>query len=360
MKILAVTGASGGHIFPALSFLNSFNARESIDQILLVLPSRSKKLPLDLNPKNTVFIESVKLSSLLSRDFIKELIKVFKSFLQGLRIFFDFKPDIVVGFGSIDSVFLVMLAWFLRVKTVIHEQNVIPGKANILLARFADKVCISFFETSRYLSNYNLKTALTGNPIRQDLISVSKQEARGFFGIDENRFTILVMGGSQGSEHINRVFQGILKSVHNKEFQVIHITGNDQLKEVESNYRELGIKAVVFSFLKKVNFAFCAADIALTRSGATTISELIYFKLPAVMSPYPFAGKHQLENAMILEQKGCAVIVKDSDLDSQVFADVIKGLIGNYDKINLMRCGYKSFPESNAAEKLKEAVLSVY
>ncbi len=358
MKILAVAGASGGHIFPALSFLDLPEDYIHKHNILLVLPSRSLGMDFRLKAGDIKFVESVKVSL---RGFKPaQAVCLIRSFLQSLKIFSDFRPDIVVGFGSADSVFLIMLGWLLRARTVIHEQNVLPGRANLFLSRFVDRIAISFPETERYFPVSEVKIVLTGNPIRKSLIRMDKKKARKFFGLDEGVFTILVMEGSQGSCHINRSFLNSLKFMRGNNFQVIHIAGKGFADSIGSAYVDIGVKGKVFGFLREMEFAFSAADLVLARSGATTVTELIHFKLPSILSPYPFAREHQLENARVLSSKGCAIIIDDCELDSCVLSDTLKSFMDNPGKIEALRMGFKDFPEVNAAEGLRKQVLSLY
>jgi UDP-N-acetylglucosamine--N-acetylmuramyl-(pentapeptide) pyrophosphoryl-undecaprenol N-acetylglucosamine transferase len=168
MRILAVTGASGGHIYPALAFLERVKKEERVTDMLLVLPSRSIKFDFNSFSCKICYIPSARVSFSLNRKNIAAFLVFIRGAWEGLRILLKFKPDMVIGFGSIDSVSLVMAAWFFRIKTIIHEQNVLPGKANRFLAKFVDKVAISFPESKRYLCLPKGKVVLTGNPMRHN------------------------------------------------------------------------------------------------------------------------------------------------------------------------------------------------
>lgn len=360
MKIIVVAGASGGHIYPALAFLEKLPKEKCVSDALLVLPSRSIKADFDSCNYPIRYISSGRVSLTLSRKSISAFLNFLKGGWESFRILLKFKPDIVVGFGSIDSVFLVMLAWFFRIKTIIHEQNVLPGKANRFLAKFVDKVAVSFPESKPYFDLPASKIVLVGNPIRNSLKKISKEKAVDFFSLDKEKFTILVMGGSQGSKHINAAFLNTVGLIKERAYlQVIHLLGKEKRREISEAYERIGIKAKVFDFFSTMEFAYSAADLTVTRSGASTISELIHFKLPAIIFPYPYAYEHQLENAKILGGRGCAVVMNESNLDDGLFLETLELLIKDKNILNNMILNFDSFPVISAASRLKEAVLTL-
>jgi UDP-N-acetylglucosamine--N-acetylmuramyl-(pentapeptide) pyrophosphoryl-undecaprenol N-acetylglucosamine transferase len=360
MKILVVAGASGGHIYPALAFLAKLPGDKRISDALLVLPSRSIKADFSAGDYKIVYISSARIGFSLNRKNIIAFFTFLRESWESFLIFIKFKPDLVVGFGSIDSIPLVIFAWFFRVKAVIHEQNVLPGRANRFLAKFVDKVAVSFPESKQYFHLPENKLALTGNPLRGTLKKISKEEALDFLGLDKDKFTILVMGGSQGSRHINSAFLHAIGSIKDRSgIQVIHLLGKDEIDETREAYRKMDIKAKVFNFFSAMEFAYSAANLAVTRAGASTIFELIYFKLPAIILPYPFAHAHQLENAKILSKRGCAVVINESSLDTGLFPETLSLLIKDKKILDNMILNYDSFPVVSAAVRLKDEVLSL-
>lgn len=361
MKILTVTGASGGHIYPVLAFLEMLTAEGEGNEALLVLPSRSLKVDFSSCKYPIKYISSGRVSLSFNRKSVFAFLNFLKGGWESFSILLKFNPDIVVGFGSIDSIPLVILAWFFRIKAIIHEQNVLPGKANRFLAKFVDKVAISFPESKRYLDLPANKLVLTGNPIRSSLKKVDKEKALNYFSFDKDKITILVMGGSQGSKHINAAFLNVAKSIKERvNLQVIHLLGKEERGEISGAYERMNIKAKVFDFFSAMEFAYSAADLAVTRAGASTISELVYFKLPAIIFPYPYAYEHQLENAKILGERGCAVIMNESNLENSLFLDKLELLIKDRNILNNMILRFNSFPVVSAAKRLKEEALSLH
>lgn len=315
MRILAVAGASGGHIFPALGLLEAARASGKVTDTLLVLP---KKINIAAESLATCKVRYIHASNIkLSVDFRNfiAILEYVKAFFEGVFIILEFRPRVVVGFGSLVSIPLVMPAWLFRIKTIVHEQNVVPGRANRFLSLFVDKIALSFEETRSYLKASPSRMALTGNPLRKDLRIVKKEAALEFFGLGPDKKTILVMGGSKGSVRINNEFVkavGMLEG--KKEIQVIHLSGEDEKEQLKKEYSRLGIEARVFGFFDQMHYAYSASDFVVCRAGATTIAELRFFRLPAIIIPYPFAYEHQLANAEFLRKSACAAIAKEEEL----------------------------------------------
>ena len=355
MKIIAVTGASGGHIFPALSFLEELKEKHSEIEVLLVLPKRSVKKK--IIPENIFKIKYISTSGLTFT--LGSLFNFLLGSAQSLELLLKFKPDLVVGFGSADSLPLVFLAWLLRIKTLIHEQNVLPGKANKILAKLVDKVAVSFPQTSEYLSINPSRITVTGNPIRKDLVNIEKDKALNFFGFCE-KFTLLVIGGSQGSHRMNLALLKAFSTVDkNFPFQVIHITGLDDAELIKKGYEKLKIKAKVFSFLSQINYAYSASDLVISRAGGSAIYELIFFRKPAILIPYPFAYAHQLKNAQVLKNLGSALIVRDNDLDYDLLKNNIENLFFDPEKLSAMRACYGNMVSFNASNLLVNLALEL-
>lgn len=360
MKILVVTGSSGGHIFPALGFLDTLRDRRKNIDLLLVLPKKniSKQIENIDYRVNYISISSVKLK-LDFKNFIA-ILRYFKGSVESMAILLAFRPDSVIGFGSLASVPMVLFAWFFRMKTLIHEQNVIPGRANRFLARFADKIAVSFTETRDYFKAYQRKIILTGNPIRKELNRIDRIKALEFFGFDKDKFTLLIMGGSQGSHRVNLVSLEAISRISDKfKLQVIHLSGPLDYDLLKHRYKDLNISLRLFSFLESMQYAYSACDLVVSRAGASTIAEIIFFALPAIIIPYPFAYRHQIANARVLGKAGSAFIIEDRDLDSNALSRGIESLLSNPDRIKSMRSCYAGLFAPDANKIFTENVLAL-
>lgn len=356
MRILAVAGASGGHIFPAVGLLEAAQA-SGITDTLLVLP---RKINVDAESVASCKVRYIDASNIkLTVDFHNfiAILKYIKAFFEGVFIILEFRPHAVVGFGSLVSIPLLMPAWLFRIRTIVHEQNIVPGKANRFLSRFVDKIALSFEETGSYLKVPPSKAVLTGNPVRRGMVVLGRKEALAFFGLVASKKTVLVMGGSKGSVAVNSEFirsVGMLKG--KEEIQVIHLAGGNDIKELEGAYSRLGIEARVFGFFNRMHYAYSASDFAVCRAGATTVAELLRYRLPAIIVPYPFAYEHQFANAEFLRKAGCAVIAKEEELAKE---GLLPGLLASFiDPATLknMRSAYEGLPVLRADKLLLELI----
>lgn len=349
VRVLVTTGASGGHVFPALSFLDALKAQYQDTDTLLVLPQSCVLAQAGISADRLKYISITSRQAGFNLKTPLFLFNLAKGALQTLLILLEFRPDIVVGFGSLASVPAIFFAWFFRIATLIHEQNVLPGRANLFLGIFADKIAISFSQSRDYFKRGRKKIVHTGNPIRRQLVRIDKDKALDYFGFDKDKFTILVMGGSQGSHRINLEF---LKAMSGEQgFQIIHLSGSGDYDYLKERYRDLNFKVKLFKFLEGMQYAYSACDLAISRAGATTIAEIIFFQIPSILIPYPYAHAHQCANAKILSGKGCAILIKDEDLTAGGLKNNIEYLRGDADKIRNMRLAYRDLimPDASAA-----------
>lgn len=365
MRILVVTGSSGGHIFPALSFLDALNYRCKDIDTILILPLSRRPLCQDIAQKGIV-VNYISISPIRPipdfKNFIAVL-KFFKGLTESIRILLKFKPKIVVGFGTLVCIPMVVFAKIFGIKTLIHEQNVMPGRANRFLAKFADRIAVSFDETKIYLRGYQEKIVLTGNPIRKELEPIGKNRALDFFRLSNDKFTILVMGGSQGSRRINFGFLRAISAIAGKSrLQAIHLAGPSDYDLLQQGYKDaLGADIRLFRFLESqsMQYAYSACDLVVSRGGASTIAEIISFGLPAIIIPYPFAYEHQMANARILEKMGSAIIIEDSRIHEDVLQKKIEDFLKDPQKIKAMGANYNNICRLNTDELLVQEALSL-
>lgn len=360
VKILVVTGQSAGHIFPALSFLDNLKREHREAEALLVMSSPNLEISIPAAKYKVKYLTfTTPRLGLHPRNLIA-LFNLLKGALKSLFLLLEFRPALVVGFGGLGSVPLVLFAWLFRLKTLIHEQNVIPGRANRLLARFVDRVAISFPETKAHLSISQNRIVVTGNPVRQQLQKVDRFKALNFFGFSPDKFTILVMGGTLGSHRINMSF---LKAVSTMPYisrlQVIHLTGLKDYGLLAARYSQLNLQLKLFAFLKEMQYAYSVCDLVVARGGATTIAELIKFHLPAIIIPYPFAYQHQMYNAHSLKGMGAATVIKDEELDTDRLRECLDELINTPERLRFMREHYNAIKVPDADNLLVYAVVSL-
>lgn len=358
MKVLVVGGLSGGHIFPALAFLDALRLKNKRVTTLLVLPKAVLAKGLRIEQESVRFVPTSNIVFKISRAGFLSIIKFIAGIYASLFLLIEFRPDVVVGFGSIVCAPFIILAWVFRIKTLIHEQNVIPGRANRLLGYFSDKIALSFKETAQYLpAAIAAKAPVTGNPLRKDLVKMDRQEAARFFGFDSQKVTILVMGGSLGSRNINTFFLAALTALKEKnDLQVIHLSGARDFVFLKTAYEKIGAAVRLYAFFDQMQYAYSAATLAICRAGASSITEIIAFGLPAIIIPYPYAEGHQTANAQLLQKKGSALLIKDEELSAELLLRKMEELLNDRSRLSGMRAALDGFASPNAAMALAEQV----
>lgn len=340
-KVLIAAGGSGGHIFPAIALASTLLKDENYDLDIRFVGS-NKVLDRRIFEKEGLDFSLLSANKLPYRVTLGALIFFVRLFFDLVKSFFiviSYKPDVVVGFGGYVSVPVIFVSYLFRVPRVVHEQNVVPGRANRLLFKMADVIAVSFRETIEYLGPDKRKALFTGNPIRASILKDAKESGKGALGLDESKFTILVIGGSQGAHTLNETFIKAMREIDEeikKSLQIIHITGLKDYGWAREEYGILGIEHRVYSFIDRIEKAYSASDLIVTRSGASCIFEIAFFGRPMILVPYPFALSHQSENAKVFSQNGAAIIIDERDLSAGSFKDDILNLLGDEGRLNKM------------------------
>ncbi len=323
MKILIVAGGTGGHILPAMALAKEIKAK-NIGKLLFAISSRKQDRDIIFGKGiDFTILPVVPLKSKNIFSVIGFLARLFIGTIESMRILLKFKPDAVVGFGGYVSGPVVLLASISGVKTIIHEQNVYPGKANRILARFVNKIAISFPDTRSFLKGFESKIIYSGNPLREGFKKDNSQKLA-------DSFNVLIIGGSQGAHRLNTVVPdaiGIMQDSHRNMLNLIHIAGENEPGDVKKSYEKIGIKNRVFSFTEHMARFYNECDFVISRSGAMTVSELLALGIPAILVPYPYAGGHQKLNAMVLERTGLGVLLEEKDLTPSIMRDAILKLM---------------------------------
>jgi UDP-N-acetylglucosamine--N-acetylmuramyl-(pentapeptide) pyrophosphoryl-undecaprenol N-acetylglucosamine transferase len=283
----------------------------------------------------------------------------FKAGLDQCRsLYAEFKPDAVLGMGGFTSTAPILAGRMRKVPTFVHESNAIPGKANRLNARLVTRVLLGFKECERYLPAQ--KCEVTGTPIRASLARrKDKTEALATFGLTPGRPTLLVMGGSQGAQGINRSLQNALPQLAGHALQVIHLTGKQDEQIMRESYAAAGIPAFVAAFHHRMEEAYSAADFCIARSGAASLTEVSHFALPSVLIPYPHAAEdHQTLNAKIFAQAGAAELLNEHEITGELLAKKLRWFLDEPTRLSEMAARAASLAPRDAAERVVEAMLN--
>ncbi|MBI3602280.1 MAG: undecaprenyldiphospho-muramoylpentapeptide beta-N-acetylglucosaminyltransferase [Candidatus Omnitrophica bacterium] len=324
MRIVIATGGTGGHIFPALQTACVLRDRghEVIFAGVLALSEEKVKA----QGFKTIVIKARgltnrSLTGLLQFSFF--MLQAIGSAIQALG---QTQPDKVIGFGGYGSFAVVLAARLLHIPTMIHEQNMVPGKANRLLAKVVKKVAISFLETQNYLNPH--KIVLTGCPCHQQRSLESRENLLQKFSLEADRATILLLGGSQGSQKLNEVFFAMMSSGgQHRPVQAIHMTGAKEYLLYTTKYQNSSLPVKVFEFISPIEEAYAIADVVIARAGAATVWELGFFAKPSILVPYPLADGHQKYNAQLLVRGGLAQMIEQKDLTADILKKAVQSLL---------------------------------
>ncbi len=320
MKVLIATGGTGGHIFPAIETAKALRVRGHQVSFAGVLGVAADKIKALDFPVFTLCAKGLNDRSFLGWLNFGRIMS--QAVWASFAVIRQSVPDKIIGFGGYGAFPVVMAGALMRCPVLIHEQNVVPGKANALLSTVVKKVAISFEGSRRYLNAS--KVVWTGCPCHHSAVP-SKSEGLRAFGLEDNKKTIVLLGGSQGSQKLNEIFFELMMDLSPYQFQAVHMTGTREYPLYEKRYNRANV--VVKAFIDNIAQAYAAADIVIARAGAATISELGALGIPAVLIPYPFAGNHQKYNAEVLGHAGAAVIVEQKDLTKSSLKEAVTRIL---------------------------------
>jgi len=318
IRLVVAGGGTGGHLFPGLVVAREVKARDEEAKILFV--TGKKRMESEIIVRSGFDQASIAVEGMKGRGWkgAMVLLKLPWSFLQCLGIMREFKPHLVFGVGGYSSGPVCLAAGALGIPAAVHEQNSYPGVTNRLLCRVVDRVFISFEESRACFGGGNLY--LTGNPIREEFLAAKPRDRR------DPRFTVLVIGGSQGARAINDAFVEalVILKARGRDLHVIHQTGQMDHERIQAAYREKGLQGEVSAFIQDMAGAYAQADLVVSRAGAGAVFELAAVGKPSILIPYPFAANnHQETNARVLVEAGGAEMMVQEAMNGDVLADAV-------------------------------------
>ena len=325
VNILLSGGGTGGHIYPAIAIANEIKIRFKGVNILFV--GAHNRMEMEKVPQAGYKIKGLWISGIQRKLTINNLMFPFKlisSCWNAFKIIKQFKPNVVIGTGGFASGPTLWVANWLKIPTLIQEQNSYPGITNKLLAKKVAKICVAYDDMEQYFpANKLIKT---GNPVRNDLLQVAnvREEAIAFFNLNPSKKTLLVLGGSLGARAINQLIETNLDYFVANNIQIIWQTGKLYFEDYKKHNSVTGIQT--HAFLNQMNFAYAAADFIISRAGASSISELCIVAKPTIFIPSPnVAEDHQTKNALAVVQNKAALMIKESALSSfkNIFDDLL-------------------------------------
>lgn len=357
-RIIIAGGGTGGHIFPAIAIANALKKREPGVEILFV--GALGKMEMEKVPQAGYKIQGLDIAGFNRSSLIKNIglpFKLVKSFFQVRSIFNSFKPDAAIGVGGYSSFPVLRYAQAKGIPTFIHESNSFAGKSNILLGKKATRIFTGTEGMEKFFPAESI--LVTGNPVRETIVRtvVSRTDGQQFFGLDQNKKTVLVVGGSLGAKSINESIDAGFEKMLDNGLQLVWQTGKPYAEKAKQ--RTNGRAGVwVNDFITKMENAYAAADIVVARAGAMTVAELCVVKKPVIFVPYPFAAEdHQTVNARLLVNANAAIMVKDADASKIV--DMVIELASNEGRQTELKKNIEQFAITDADKVIAEQVLKL-
>lgn len=358
LRIVIAGGGTGGHLFPGIAIAQEFISRVPEAEVLFVGTDRVFEKSV-LSEKGFRH-RSISAEGIKGRNWWRKLLSVFKlpkGILESLWILLTFRPRLIVGVGGYSAGPVVIGAWLVGIKRVLHEQNALPGITNRMLSRFSNGIFVSFEQTTTYFKGRPVWVA--GNPVRHEILGATIKTAT--VRNKEKPFSVLIMGGSQGAHSINMAMMDALGHVGNGErYGFIHQTGTEDELKVKARYQDMGYKATVQPFFKDMASRFQDADLIICRAGATTVAEITALGKAAIFIPYPYAAdNHQMLNAKGLETAGAAEMILEDDLSGVGLAERIEFYASEPDRLRRMEETAKALGKPDAARTIVDECLKL-
>ncbi|MDR2975974.1 MAG: undecaprenyldiphospho-muramoylpentapeptide beta-N-acetylglucosaminyltransferase [Streptococcaceae bacterium] len=354
MKIVLTGGGTGGHIYPALAFAKYLQKIEPGSEFLYIGTEKgleSTIVPAAGFPFKTVDVQGIRRS--LSPDNIRTAWKFFRSTADAKKIIADFKPDVVFGTGGYVSGPVVYAATRLKIPTIIHEQNAVPGVANKFLAKRVNKVAVAFHHAEQHFPAE--KVVFVGNPRAQEVADIKASDILKTYDLDPRKQTVVIFGGSRGALTINKAVVSALPELEHQSYQTLYASGEiyyDDFKKEFVRFDECP-NIAIRPYISDMSEVLSSASLIVARSGATTIAEVTALGLPAIFIPSPnVTNDQQTKNAMELVDAGAAVMIKDADLTADKLLKSISDILSNMERYEKMKAASLAAGVPDALERL--------
>jgi len=351
MRVLIAGGGTGGHLFPGVAIAEELRARDPDAAVRFVGTERGiearvlPKLGWDL-----ALVEVSGLKTVGALGALRGALRIPGALLQSRRLIQQFQPDVVVGVGGYASGPVVLMARLMGLPTAICEQNSIPGLTNKILGRFVRRVFVNFDESKRFFKPR--KVVLSGNPVRRGLLAAFAEATPAPHATPR----VFVCGGSLGATKVNEIAsEALIALAGDRRFTVVHQTGAADVDKIRARYVEAGLDAEVHAFIDQMVREYLAADLVISRAGATTLAELAIAGKPAILVPYPFAAdNHQELNAREMAEAGAAVMYRQVDVTPAILAQTLGELLGDPDRRARMGSAMKALARPGAAATIAD------
>ena len=334
MKVVISAGGTGGHIYPALAIINKIKEKEPNSEFLYI--GTHNRMEKDIVPKYGIPFKSIEIYGFNRKNLFKNF-KTIKCLISAKskckKIIKEFNPDVVIGVGGYVTAPVIMAAHSLKIKTFIHEQNSVAGKANLTLSKIVDLIGVSFKSSIKEFPKN--KTIFTGNPCMEDAIKKDAMDKKEL-GLDKNKKLVLFVMGSLGSSKVNNFLVDSMNLFKNKDYEILFVTGKNDYEEISKKKFSKNIKVV--PYVENMTRIMKNTDLIVTRAGASTLSEIIALKIPSILIPSPYVpNNHQYINSMDLVNEDAAVLFEEKNLDSKELVNKIDSILNDGKKITQMK-----------------------
>ena len=364
LRIIITGGGTGGHIYPALSIAERLKRDKPGTEVLYVGSKDGMESNIVPNHLPYEGIEAVQLNKKISLKMLKSLWRLVKSFFQSRRIIKAFDPDVVIGTGGYVAGTCVLAAALKGIPTAVHEQNAFPGMTNRILSRFVDVVMLSFDEARPYFKHPE-KMRYTGLPVMERFFKTSRKQARTKLNYSDDLRVILTVGGSNGALYLNQTMMQVYEEMQTMENVLfVHISGKRYYKSleasIESGHYSVGDRVNLLSFTDDMSTYLNAADLVISRAGASTIFEIMAAQVPSVIVPSPnVANNHQFYNAQLIDKRGLGVVISESELTPELMVHTLTDFLNDPSKLEIMRSNCEKIDLSSTMDRITETIYAL-
>lgn len=348
MRVIITAGGTGGHIYPAIAIINKIKEMEPKSEFIYI--GTHNRMEKDIIPPlgiKYIGIEIYGLSTsikLMGRN-VKNVFLIQKAIKRCVSIIKEFKPNIVIGVGGYVTYPVIVAAKKMGVKTFIHEQNSIPGKSNRALAKKADKIGVSFKDSSKYFDES--KVVFTGNPVSENAIKAEKI-SKTKYGLHASKKSVLIFNGSLGSSSINNKMIDYLKSVKDKKYEVLYITGKSSYEKFLEN--KFPDNVYVVPYVENLSALMKDIDVIVSRAGASSVAEIEALRIPAILIPSPYvANNHQYYNALSIVSCNAGLMIEEKDLTTDILSKNIDELLNDTKKVKEIKTNLEKISLDNSS-----------
>ena len=356
MKIIVVAGGTGGHIYPAIAIINKIKEKEKKVEFLYI--GTSDRMEKDIIPKLGIKFIGIDMEGLNRKNIFSnvQVIRKFnKAVTKAKEIIKEFKPDVVIGAGGYITAPVLYAAHKLKIPTLIHEQNSIPGISNKFISNFSDKICVSLPNSLNLFPSD--KTVYTGNPRSEEIKNV-KKKPKSSLGFNQDKKLVIVVMGSLGSTTMTKKIKELIPGFNNKAYQVLVITGKKYFDE----YKDINVSenVKIVPYMDDLINVMKDSDLIVSRAGASTIAEITAIGLPAILVPSPYVtNNHQYKNAKELEDRGACIIVTEDDFSKDKIIHEIDKIFDNKEAYDKMIINSKELGIADSATRIYDEMKKI-